>query len=142
MPADLPALAARLREAREGDRETDAEIAEFFGHKITWRSAGLTMESTPVIHWQAPHPYAGMREPCPFFTSSLDAAVALVRAVEPDFTWTIDSAGYDNGVWQDGKAGAFLFGPWSSGHPSSKAFAPTPALALCLALVEWRIAHP
>lgn len=76
-------LITRLREAKEGSRELDAEIAEHFGHKIEWKQANYVMTSYPVISWQAPDPYAGMREPCPQFTTDLSAAVALARRVFP-----------------------------------------------------------
>ncbi len=73
----------------------------------------------------------------PFYTSSLDAVVALVEMELPDWRWHVAKRGYDNGAYQDGKAGAWLDSPFSSGFGmNAKAFAPTPALALLLVFLR------
>lgn len=82
----------RLKAVQEGTRELDAEIAELLGHKITWIPSGTIQNANggPVIHWRAPHPYAGRREPCPNWTTSVDAALTLVHLHgAPGLTWCI-----------------------------------------------------
>jgi hypothetical protein len=64
--------------ATEPCRELDSEVALAAGHKIEWKQANYTMDTYPVISWNAPHPYKGMREPCPLFTGSTDAITTLI----------------------------------------------------------------
>lgn len=82
-------------EAMDGPhRSVDADIAEVLGHSISWRQTRQTMEPMPVICWAAPHPYAGMVEPCPEFTGSLDAVYSLINGTTPDLVidtrWAAD----------------------------------------------------
>jgi hypothetical protein len=76
-PVVLRELAERC-EWDDASRELDAEIAVALGHEINWRQHNYTMTQFPAISWKEPHPYAGMREPCPQWTSSIDAAVTLM----------------------------------------------------------------
>ena len=91
--SSLSDLIARLEKATGPDRQLDCEIAEALGHSIVWKQANYTMEAFPAILWRKPHPYAGMKEPCPKWTSSIDAAMTLVpegwnrRASETDKHW-------------------------------------------------------
>ncbi len=75
----LKGLLERVKAAKGYDRELDAEFAEALGHEISWEQARYTMDHFPAIAWQAPHPYAGMRVPCPDFTTSIDAALGIAR---------------------------------------------------------------
>jgi hypothetical protein len=145
MPADLPALAARLREAAgpdcvaPGDERATAmyrcallncEIAEAFGLApagFTRRAGGTTFDAPPV--GDDPRS-AGFRYPEPY-TTSIDAAVELVRMLEPDMPISLH-------IRRDGSAHATL---WRNDRTAELDEGVTPALALCLALVEWRIAH-
>ncbi len=71
-------LIAAMEKATGPDRELDAEIVRVaFNAGVTWRSTNYTMEVFPVVHWEAPHPYAGMKEPVPPYTASIDAALTL-----------------------------------------------------------------
>jgi hypothetical protein len=72
-------LIAALEAATEPSRELDAEIAgAAWGARTEWKQANYTMNIDVVVNWVAPHPYAGMREPCPHYTASIDAALTLV----------------------------------------------------------------
>ena len=93
-PAALLRLATDIEALEEPDREMDARVAEAFGHKIEWRSARYTQEITPVIFWQTPHPYAGMREQCPLYTASVDAALSLMADVLPGYVCTCSTYGF------------------------------------------------
>lgn len=84
----------------------------------------IEMDDEDKGHWTAPS-----------YTGSLDAAVSLVGHLLPDTQWMVMQRGYDNGVYQDGKAGAFIQQKWMS-HFDIKAFAATPAMALCLAVLK------
>lgn len=81
-------LLTRVRNATGPDREWDAEIASALGFPIEWKQANYTMETYPVITW------SDTREPCPQFTASIDAALALVERVLPGWhgalTWLPD----------------------------------------------------
>lgn len=79
----LKGLRERLQTEAAWDRTLDADLAEALGHGIEWRSARFTGDQHPVISWKAPHSYAGMREPCPMFTASLDAAATLANGTLP-----------------------------------------------------------
>jgi hypothetical protein len=77
-PEALNELADRV-EREEPSRELEVAIAFATGQKVEERRAtGWATEPYYVIHWQAPHVSAGMREPLPRWLSSLDAAVTLV----------------------------------------------------------------
>lgn len=79
-------LAERCEKATGPDRGLDEEIAIALGHKTGTAIANYTMEMILTIEWKKPHPYAGMKEPCPRWTESLDAALTLV----PDgFKWKL-----------------------------------------------------
>lgn len=77
--ASLLELAEQCENATEPDRNLDADIAVALGHKIKMATANYTMEMFPAIEWQKPHPYAGMKEPCPSWTASIDAAMTLAN---------------------------------------------------------------
>lgn len=70
------------------------------------------------------------------YTASIDAAVALTEQLLPDCPWMIARLGYDDGVYQGGKAGAYLLWPLTMSFHNVRAFAATPALALCLAALR------
>lgn len=74
-----------LERAEEGSQDLDVMVAQLLGHKIGWSQARYTGEQFAVIDWQKPHPYAGMREPCPKFTSSMDDILCLVNQMFPAF---------------------------------------------------------
>jgi hypothetical protein len=118
----LTDLAKRLEEATGADRELDAAVMRACGLKVypydepsgtTWGDAAKVI------------------------TSSLDAAVALVERVLPNGgNWHLSKRGYDDGVHQGGRAGAYLMSSPVTSFHDIKAFAATPAIALCLAIVR------
>lgn len=126
MTADLPALSARLREAtgKYSDEAILLGLCEAFGETV-YGFAEVDIQFFV---------FALSGEP----DTSLDAALALARLVFPGCGIRIwmPSAGQSDRprvtVWGDARNPP---APWD-------AEAATPALAVCLALVEWRIAHP
>ena len=78
---DLTALLERVEAATGPDREIDTEIARAFG----WTPPGINpalWEGKETPSWWAT-PGFGM----PAYTSSLDAAIALVERVLPGWSW-------------------------------------------------------
>lgn len=122
-------LLERLRVATEGDRDLDAEVAVALGHVIKWKTANYTMEQFPAIYWKAPHPYAGMCEPCPAFTTSLDAAVALCERVLPGWHWSLHQSQIAQ-VCPCDEYGSIIE------RLELEEFGRTPALALCIAILS------
>lgn len=125
-----PSLISRLEEATEGSRELDAEIGIAAGlaerrrhsfdgeeHIYELRDSGSTNE----VYW----PDA--------FTTSIDAAVALVeRLLGDEYWWIIER----------GRTRSATIGRW---NPSGEWYATrcaTPALALCLAALKAMEATP
>lgn len=116
---DIPTLISMLEKAEAGSRELDAEIgiaAGFAerrkGNVYKLSEAGSTLE----LYWPAP------------FSTSLDAAVALVELLLPGQEWSVGSNQPDIGE------------PWARIRTaplrSLEESAATPALALCLALLK------
>ena len=132
MASDLAALITRLEKAKEGSWELDAEIAEHFGHKIEWKQANYVMTSYPVISWQAPDPYAGMREPCPQFTTNLSAAVALCERALPGWHWSIRKKSTNPDFFE----GLVTQAAWSYAADRFKASHDCAPLALCIAILR------
>jgi hypothetical protein len=132
-------LLRRVREAVGPDRELDRDLFWSFEpvqSGIAFANAAMGL-ARPMDHTQ-PIPGAlgrlGVEVSAPLYTASLDSALALVERVRPGQKWMIASVGYDAGVWQDGKAGAYLYDPILT-PPRWKGFAATPALALLAALL-------
>jgi hypothetical protein len=57
--------------------DLDADVAALLGHGVHFSAARFTGDTFPVIEWRMPHSYAGMTEPCPKFSSSVDAVLLL-----------------------------------------------------------------
>lgn len=129
---DMLELATKLEGMSEPDREVDAEIAIALGHKIKMAMANYTMEMFPAIEWQKPHPYAGMKEPCPAWTASIDEARKLVPkgyAVELSEAWGPDRTDWTAVLKLRTVDGT---GKWP------KARSDSPAIALCGAALKAR----
>jgi len=124
--SDLLELAKRCEAATGPDRELDAEIARALGHKIKPQTSNYTMEMFYAIEWQAPHPYAGMKEPCPAWTASLDAALTLVPK---GWTRSVDATAPECGIKVE------LYPPTGGGVSSDHAEEP---LATCAAALRAR----
>lgn len=127
--ATLLALADRVEAADGPDRELDVEIFRAIGHEVEWRPVNYIMELRPIINWKAPHVYAGMKEPCPEPTASLDAALSLVpegAGVEVHRYWTAE---HDDAVW----SAAVI---WGMGSVEQSLDRPSAALALCAAALR------
>ena len=79
-------LLTRLRAATAEDCDDllDVEIAKTFGYKIGWKQHSGTMESRPwwIGKWG--------KEPLPKFSSSIDAALALVGEKLPEWQVAVD----------------------------------------------------
>ena len=127
----LRELLERVEAADNFDREIDRAIGFALdgwrlGRMTGYDDADAIITSDGDVFTDKP---GGMY---PSFTESLDTAIALVEKVLPD--------GYDNGVYQDGKAGAHILHPNIMSFFNIRAFAATPALALCAALLKALIA--
>lgn len=112
----IEALIEKLSAATGPDRDIDGALVEVFAtHPPLWkRKRGSTSEwgnDHPLSSWDAPR-----------YTASLDAALALVEKKLPGWDWEV----HNNGL-------ARLLSPEGN---SIYANAPTPALALCLALLR------
>lgn len=129
----MTALLSRLSALTSGDREVDALIAVHFDIRPDWcanygslwmdKDAGL---DEPVIRINTTggrqsrgHPPMGNYDR---FTSSLDAALALVERLKPGIRWTL-GIGEDSGE------------PYATLPGHDTAYAATPALALLKALL-------
>ena len=122
----LRALEARLAETKRSDREIDCKIEqEIVGNKVRRVERGRKL---PSYNWRTKG-----GEFLPSYTSSLDAAVALVERIcpLPKYQWAVKQSPHRKGYFvdlSDDKGRAYL------------ADAPTAPLALLLALVRALIA--
>jgi hypothetical protein len=116
----LQALLARVEGGGEEDRALDAEIALHLGEAFCMRR--WYSDVVWQFRWQADCEW----EPLPHFTTSLDAAVALVERVRPG-----------NVLEVEGFAGSAQWGAMVAEHGAT---APTPARALIAALLRAEIA--
>ena len=130
MTADLPtleALLARVEGEKGEDRAMDAEIALHIGGCVryrNWYDDDAKTQHAWHFKWQDDCEW----EPLPHFTTSLDAAVALVERVRPG-----------NVLEVEGFAGSAQWGAMVAEHGAT---APTPARALIAALLRAEIAKP
>lgn len=109
MTTDISALIERVRAATESTQsETLYEVIDYFVPFKTQREDWYTFEAFMSV---------GVH---------LDAAVALVERVLPGWVWTVS-------LGSEGKPTAFVFP--KDGKITSMGSAPTPALALVLALL-------
>lgn len=119
-------LITALEAAREGSRELDARIgAHLLGGTPAfefddWRKsygAGAIFEGNRIVRH------------VPLYTADVSSAIALVERVKPGWSWSVHKEGI-----------AQLCPCNEYGEPMTKyeieVIAPTPALALCLALLR------
>lgn len=109
------ALIARLEAAETGSRELHAAFAR-------------VIAGSPTDHWYALFGEWVTDDTVPAYTSSLDAALALAERVCPAMMWSAHPAcpGVTMGYHV----------PRSFGNGEQWATAPTPALALCIAILK------
>ena len=121
-------LISALEKATGPDRDLDGEIAAaVWGAHTEWEQANYTMDIYLVVHWAPPHPYAGMKEPCPAYTASIDAALTLV----PDGArWCVGRYVVPDGE-EASEYAARVDGPRFYDAAS-------PAIALCIAALKAR----
>lgn len=120
--SSLNELLGQIRSAPEGDRELDADIAQALGFEIEWKQANYTMEMYPVITWPPG------REPCPRFTTSVDAALTLVAYVLPEWLGKVSFGGRGGFCW--------LWEPGVLSGDNAPAYGASPALAVVVALLS------
>lgn len=125
MTADLSALIARLEAAEAGSRELGHEVLMALG----WRRSVVGHFYGPLYQWSSPdfspHLISGDEDKLPNPVLSLDAALALAESVLPGWPvgmWTTKQYAVGSVLREDG--GAF------------DATSPTPALALCIAILR------
>lgn len=122
-------LLTALQSAERGSRELDEAIAVHFKlGEVGWRQANYTMENHPYLQTPSANHVGGFaREPLPFWTTSIDAALALVERVLPDHMvhLGLEQRLPNREIW----AASVLM-------DQELVFAPTPPLALVTALVR------
>ncbi|MBX3583602.1 MAG: hypothetical protein KF810_17080 [Rhizobiaceae bacterium] len=120
-------LLSRVAKLEGADREVDAEIdVHLFGGETVWKMAIYTMESYPASRRPSKQHIGGFaNEYVPLYTSSLDAAVALVERVRPGCDWQVSNG------HEDGCAARIDYGERATFHAGH-----TPAIALILALLQ------
>lgn len=121
-------LIKRLEEAEAGSRELDALVFRRFGGPLPKEFAGYGVELTWQADGSATMPVGEMqvRYDPPAYTTSLDAALALAERVLPEWGW------YAGG--SRGEHCGRLDTP--DGCDFEEAYAATPALALCIAVLK------
>lgn len=68
----------RLEDSSDWDTALDADVARALGHEVSWYRLRGAEISHPLITWKALHGDAGPQEPCPPFSTSLDAVMTLL----------------------------------------------------------------
>jgi hypothetical protein len=136
----LDALATKLAVATGPDRDLDAEIAVAFDKRPDCAPKGGAMFKVADGYLFIPQSsfddVSLMEKWCPDeFTGSLDAAVALIEAVLPGACWGMST-------WHEGRPISRVVSPRRPDgvFRTQEVFAATPAIALCRALVELRLA--
>lgn len=131
-------LLTALQSAERGSRELDEAIAVHFKlGEVGWRQANYTMENHPYLQTPSANHVGGFaREPLPFWTTSIDAALALVERVLPGWKWSLTTLTTSIGGFSQPEA--FVCPPDLPGGAeiTAVASAPTPPLALVIALVR------
>ncbi|AUX76423.1 hypothetical protein [Sinorhizobium fredii] len=120
----LSELIKRLERAEKVERIFDGEIGALLGwrRQVDYIKNDANGEPTKRVFWIVP----SSDDPgtVPFFTSSLDAAVDLMKAIAPADVWGVSMA--------DGTGTAIIgSGPYCH--------APTPAMALCIAALKAKL---
>jgi hypothetical protein len=115
-------LIKRLEEAEAGSRELDCDLAEMLGEVPVdaFRMHGVMTGrygTGPYSAWTAPN-----------YTTSVDAALALVERVLPGWCWMIER--HKNGTVTAG------LHEWNAYREADQLTANTPALALCAAILK------
>jgi hypothetical protein len=121
----LQALLARIEGGEGEDRALDAEIALHIGGCVRYRN-WYDDDAKTQHAWHCKWQNDSEWEPLPHFTTSLDAAVALVERVRPGCVLDVE-----------GHAGS---AHWSAIIGDHGAIGLTPARALIAALIQAEIA--
>lgn len=128
-------LIERVEKATTGSRELDAEIARALG--LIPEGPGWTESSPGIWHknlrWgRVNAEFDGVYSP-PSFTTSIDAALALVEAKLPGWSYGVAMRG--DKLRREGCDDERAYA-WLKNGEQAEADAPTLALALCLALLS------
>ena len=115
---DRAELLSKLEAATGPDMDLDAALAEFAG-------AQIKREPKPR-NWRVAEKRAGPWRNLPRYTSSIDAALALVERLLPGFDYILE---HTNG----GLTISCLLG---TADPDKRAFGATPSLAILIALLR------
>ncbi len=132
---DLRGLIERVEKATGLDRELDGAIHNaLFGTAYVRCTGSVTGFMTSATNNGNPT--------VPIYTNSVDAALALVEKMRPGYRWGVSSVAIKIGAHPDGKT---AYGEGFRAHVTknsplrpmpSTADAPTPALAIILALLR------
>jgi hypothetical protein len=140
-------LVARLEAASVGSRELDGLLSRHFGwHRVEPRHArnkhggwiapedfmGVNGDGSPRL--DGLHGTSIYRDP-PRLSQSLDAALALAERVLDDANWSVCRLEGGNSLAKNGRF--YAVADWDDEWaPSFDGNAPTPALALCIAILK------
>ena len=137
--SDLDALIAKVEGAKEGDEALDLAIFLALHPDdptvAKWAKTLAAMDDFERVHW------ASRFIDLPHYTSSLDAIVKLVEAKLPGWSWTIRSKDTpENDPYGDRQVpSALVYVGLTTSSMTRRlggAQGPTPAIALCLALLR------
>ncbi|WP_392352973.1 hypothetical protein V8F63_09495 [Brevundimonas sp. LF-1] len=130
MTADLSALIARLEAAEVGSRELGHDVLLALG----WHREQIGNFYGPLYQWSSPdfspHLISGDEDKLPNPVLSLDAALALVERVLPGWRIGLNSDPDRGPLWA-----AQVKRRGETWRPIGE-LAPTPALALCIAILR------
>lgn len=138
MTADLSALIARLEAAEVGSRELDGAIHDVLcDDKFRNCIAGLSDEQGGMwmYEFEGHAPSSALR-----VTQSLDAALALAERVLPEVFWEMSCRAIINGQKQYGVT--LWPEDMEAGVEGAHGHAPTPALALVIAILRAKQGEP
>lgn len=136
MTADLSALIARLEAAEAGSRELDALVWKALNPRgeIAIKGAGRP----GLVNWRCRIPGATIANSWTNpgrYTTSLDAALALAERVLPGWYFGVQQNRYVSPDMPDNWS-AYLSAPRALDQGDIEGEAPTPALALCIAILR------
>ncbi len=140
--ADLRGLIERCEKATEPDRELDGDLHEMAYGEWLRKHGYVSQGETGYFSPTPPVQGAGHVRAPEHYTDSVDAALALVEKMRPGYRWGVSSVAIKIGAYPDGKT---AYGEGFRAHVTknsplrpmpSTADAPTPALAIILALLR------
>ncbi len=122
-------LIDQLETADIGSTELDGKLMQFDSERVHMRISN-THPDCIIDDLNGGQIYL-----LPKYTTSIDAAISLLKTILPNYRWEVTNVGYDEGYCQNNPT-AWLSSPFSSNHTQIKGVAKTEALALCVAMLS------